>query len=127
MDASLYQHAAMKFRRDLVTGEQAGLTNGALGLAGEAGEVADTIKKALFHDHPLNPSALLQEMGDCLWYLALLAQTLETDLSVVMALNIQKLSERYPAGFDAERSRARYAPQDAGPFIPLLRRVGGLE
>ena len=50
-------------------------------------------------------------MGDCLWYLADIATTLEVDLSTVAAANIGKLVRRYPDGFSPERSINR----DDGP------------
>lgn len=83
------------------------LANGALGLAGEAGEAADLIKKHLFHDHPLDRDKLRDELGDVLWYVATLARTLELDLSEVAERNVEKLRARYPEGFSAARSRNR--------------------
>ena len=41
-----------------------------LGLTGEAGEVADYVKKVLFHNHNMNNSELSKEIGDVLWYIA---------------------------------------------------------
>lgn len=45
------------------------LNLGAMGLAGEAGEVADLLKKVLFHDRELDRDKLIQELGDVRWYL----------------------------------------------------------
>lgn len=78
-----------------------------LGIAGEAGEVADLIKKTVGHGHELNKAKLLEEVGDVLWYCAGLATLLEVDLSQVARDNIEKLRKRYPQGFDPERSRNR--------------------
>lgn len=41
-----------------------------LGLCGEAGEVADIVKKHLGHGHPLDRDKLIEELGDLLWYCA---------------------------------------------------------
>lgn len=49
------------------------LTNACLGLAGETGEVCDLLKKALFQGHELDADKLIEEAGDCAWYLAELA------------------------------------------------------
>lgn len=68
----------------------------ALGLAGEAGEVADTIKKAVFHRHGLDQDKLVKELGDVLWYLAALASKLGVSLDEVAERNIAKLKERCP-------------------------------
>ena len=78
-----------------------------LGLAGETGEVADHIKKHLFQGHDLDEQELKQELGDVLWYVALLLDTTGLTLADVLEANIQKLSLRYPDGFSAEASRSR--------------------
>ncbi|HEX3158788.1 MAG TPA: nucleoside triphosphate pyrophosphohydrolase family protein [Gemmatimonadaceae bacterium] len=83
------------------------LSNAALGLSGEAGEVADMLKKHLFHSHPLDRDAMVKELGDCLWYVAAMATALDVDLGEVGARNIEKLRRRYPDGFSAERSMNR--------------------
>lgn len=79
----------------------------ALGLAGEAGEVADAIKKVAFHGHELNREHLRDELGDVLWYVAYAADALGYTLDDVMRCNLQKLHRRYPAGFSSEASRNR--------------------
>jgi NTP pyrophosphatase (non-canonical NTP hydrolase) len=90
------------------------LTIGGLGIAGEAGEVADHIKKIVFHHHDLNREKLAEEMGDVLWYIALVCTALDISLGDVMEANIAKLRARYPDGWSAERSRTRaeYGRQD---------------
>ena len=80
------------------------LANAALGLAGEAGEVADLMKKHLFHAWPLDHEKVAKELGDCLWYAAAMATALGLSLDAVAAGNIEKLRRRYPEGFSAERS-----------------------
>lgn len=76
----------------------------ALGLAGEAGEVADTIKKAVFHQHGINRDELIKELGDVLWYVAALCTKLDVSMSEVMERNITKLKARYPDGYSSEAS-----------------------
>ena len=83
------------------------LLNAALGLCGESGEFADTVKKSLFHGHPLDRSALGKELGDVMWYVALACTALDLSLDEVMSQNIEKLRRRYPEGFSSERSLAR--------------------
>jgi NTP pyrophosphatase (non-canonical NTP hydrolase) len=80
---------------------------GALGLSGESGEVADLVKKQLFHGHPLDLQKLRDELGDVLWYFMFICDTLGISLEEVMAGNVEKLRTRYPDGFEAERSIAR--------------------
>lgn len=83
------------------------LANAALGISDEAGEVAGIIKKVLYQDHPLDAVKLADEMGDVLWYLALLATTLGFSLGDVAAANVAKLEKRYPKGFRGEDSVGR--------------------
>ena len=80
------------------------LLNGALGLTGEAGEVADMIKKHIFHGHNLDKEDLVKEIGDVCWYVALLTTAIGEDLESIMSKNIEKLKTRYPEGFSAEAS-----------------------
>lgn len=99
--ANEYQRAALrtanKDSKELIL-------NGALGLAGESGEVADIVKKHLFQGHELNREKMIEELGDVLWYVAITAQGLQVDLDSVMKINIEKLKKRYPDGFDKEKS-----------------------
>ena len=70
----------------------------ALSLNTEAGEVGDIVKKSHRGDYDLNDKltkkALLLERGDCLWYIARLADELGFDLSQVAAANLQKIRQR---------------------------------
>lgn len=83
------------------------LATWALGVAGEAGEVADHVKKHLGQGHPLDKAKLSKELGDVLWYCAVLAGFLGIPLSAVAAQNIEKLRLRYPDGFCQARSMDR--------------------
>lgn len=73
----------------------------ALGLAGEAGEVANKVKKIIREDGGDPVQALIQladELGDVLWYASELASTLGVDLSIVAKRNLEKLAARQEAG-----------------------------
>ncbi|MDW5300733.1 MAG: nucleoside triphosphate pyrophosphohydrolase family protein [Sedimentibacter sp.] len=83
------------------------ITNGAMGLNGEAGEVIDHLKKYKYQGHELDREHLAKELGDICWYVALLADGIGCDLETIMQMNIDKLKERYPDGFSAERSLHR--------------------
>lgn len=65
----------------------------ALGLCGEAGEVAEKIKKWI-RGGTLDDEALQKEMGDVLWYLANLASDRGFMLEDIAVGNIEKLSDR---------------------------------
>ncbi len=76
----------------------------ALGLAGEAGEFANIVKKLTAHGHEIPPATLADELGDVLWYLAEAATTCGLSLGEIAAGNVEKLRQRYPQGFSQERS-----------------------
>ncbi len=113
MDANEYQKLAS---RTLIDGPDAEYTSreimlvwNALGLTGEAGEVADTIKKSVFHRHELDRDELIKELGDVMWYVAALCSKLHVPLNEVMERNIDKLKKRYPVGYSSEASINREA------------------
>lgn len=84
------------------------MINGALGLCGESGEVADAIKKTVFQGHPLVREKVAEELGDVLWYVSLVAYAIGYNLEEIAERNIAKLEMRYPKGrFDAEDSIRR--------------------
>lgn len=83
------------------------LTTLALGVAGEAGEVADLVKKHIGHGHPLDREKLSKELGDVLWYVARMAATIGYDLAFIANQNIDKLTARYPDGFTTAASLNR--------------------
>ena len=83
------------------------ITNGVMGLAGEAGECVDMVKKARYQGHDLDTEHLAKELGDLCWYVALTAYAIGFDMDTIMERNVEKLKKRYPEGFSAERSRNR--------------------
>jgi NTP pyrophosphatase (non-canonical NTP hydrolase) len=74
----------------------------ALGLAGEAGEVAEHAKKAIRDDNgeitEERRRAMAKELGDVLWYVAQLASELGLELEDVAQQNLEKLSSRQRRG-----------------------------
>ena len=72
----------------------------ALGLCGEAGEIAEKIKKWLRGDKgpEIDKQALLKELGDPLWYITSLADDLGFTLQEVVNANIEKLTSRKERG-----------------------------
>lgn len=93
-----YQQAALRTARD-ADGALPPLWYLALGLTGEAGEVANLVKKFERHGKPFDADALADELGDVLWYLAVSAQAAGLSLSDVAERNVEKLRARYPDGF----------------------------
>ena len=65
----------------------------ALGLAAEAGEVANKVKKIL-RDGTFDREAIADEVGDCLWYIAALCRDLKVDMGELAQKNLDKLNDR---------------------------------
>ena len=86
-----------------------GVLNACLGLAGEVGELNDMVKKWLFHEKELDEQRLKQELGDVMWYVAMMCQSMGWELEDVLQTNIDKLKARYPEGFDVVRANHRQA------------------
>ena len=78
------------------------LTYPALGLCGEAGEVAEKVKKAIRDDGGVltdeRRAALAAEIGDVLWYVAQLATEADLDLGAIADENLSKLLSRQERG-----------------------------
>jgi NTP pyrophosphatase (non-canonical NTP hydrolase) len=103
LTANDYQRMAMRTAGEYET-NLAKIRNAVYGLNGEAGEVIDILKKHEFQGHELNKESMIDELGDVLWYAALLADALGVTLEDVMNHNVEKLKARYPDGFDKARS-----------------------
>ncbi|MEW9578584.1 nucleoside triphosphate pyrophosphohydrolase family protein [Bacillus toyonensis] len=112
-----YQEAAL---RTWNTNQDFGgrVLNAALGLSGEAGEVADIVKKAIFHGHGFDPAhcpgeeegnthKIALELGDILYYISIMSHEMGYTLEDIAQMNIAKLAKRYPDGFSREASKAR--------------------
>ncbi len=85
----------------------AGVINASFGLSGETGELNDMLKKTIFHKHPLEKEKMKKELGDIMWYVAMMCESMHFDLDEIMQMNIDKLKARYPEGFDPEKSQHR--------------------
>ncbi len=98
-----YQHFAARTAGAGKKGDER-LIIAALGLAGEAGEFANLIKKKTAHGHDIKNEEIAEELGDVMWYLAEAATACGLDLSKIAQQNVDKLKARYPEGFSQERS-----------------------
>lgn len=104
IDFDEYQRAA---RKTAIYPEGSRVTYPALGLAGEAGEVCELIKKAI-RDGEVGPDGrrtikidevkVARELGDVLWYVAALAGDLGLSLGDIATMNIAKLGSRAERG-----------------------------
>lgn len=97
---------------DLTQSERLGLCG--LGLSGEIGEVTDLLKKFLYHRNgkPLDVEKIRDELGDVLWYFAILLDTLGITFEEVMVTNAIKLEERHPNGFNPHYQSDSHASEE---------------
>lgn len=102
---NLFQDHAMRTAKEM--SEEADLIHAALGLASEAGEFADAIKKSFAYDKELDVENLVEELGDLLWFVALASKPLGVSLEQVAMNNIAKLYKRYPEKFSNEAAHER--------------------
>ncbi len=111
MDANEYQKQAGRTLLDEpdfeLTPKQLMLVWNALGVAGEAGEVAELAKKQIFHQQGLDVEKWKKELGDVLWYVAACCSHLGLTFDEVMEHNITKLKARFPEGYTPERTTYR--------------------
>ena len=80
------------------------ITTWGLGITGEAGDVASCIKKTFFHDNDQR-SGIKENIGDVLWYVAMICNFFDWDLQEILDENLEKLKARYPQGFNVEDAR----------------------
>ena len=80
-------------------------------MCAEAGEFTEVVKKIIFQGKPVNEDNLFhlkRELGDIMWYVAQACMGLDISLDEVLAMNVEKLSARYPDGaFDVHFSENR--------------------
>ena len=99
MNLNEYQTRALK---TAIYPTETALTYTVLGLASEAGEVAGKLKKLIRDgDGELTPHAvgeLAAEAGDCLWYIAAVADALGLTLDQIAEYNLAKLGDRQARG-----------------------------
>jgi len=123
MTGNEYQSAAMRTNDGCATRRLLGLVyklqgafddrsvgeilDSCLGLSGEVGEMNDLIKKWIFHEKELDEVHLKKELGDVMWYVAMMCHGFGWDLDEILQMNVDKLKARYPDGFDVNRANNR--------------------
>lgn len=98
MDLSTYQKLCALTAKKFDNREIEIMTWG-LGIAGEAGDVASCIKKTFAHGNTAITSGIKENLGDTMWYLAMICNYFNWDLQQVLEENVTKLNARYPDGF----------------------------
>ena len=80
-------------------GHDMNLLHAAMGIGTEAGEMLDAFKRKIFYGKELDTVNVKEELGDLMWYMAILMRELDLDFEEVLQLNIDKLKARFPDKF----------------------------
>ena len=98
-DLDMYQQVA---KQTAIYPREQAIIYPTLGLTGEAGEVANKVKKIIRDDGFKNNESMVQEIsaeiGDCLWYISVLADDIGCKLSDIANANLEKLANRKEKG-----------------------------
>ena len=81
-----------------MTAGQAHLLHMAVGVAGEAGELLDAIKKNAIYGKPLDLVNVIEELGDLEFYMQGIRAAISVPRGTVLACNMEKLRKRYSSG-----------------------------
>jgi len=78
-----------------------------LGVSGEAGDIASCIKKYYAHQNKEVKDGIKENIGDMLWYTAMVCNHFNWSLDEILTANYQKLKNRYPEGFSIKKARRK--------------------
>jgi NTP pyrophosphatase (non-canonical NTP hydrolase) len=82
--------------------DNARIVHALMGLQTETGEFADHYKRAIFYNKPYDRTNAAEEIGDILWYTAIILDVLGLTFEECMQANIAKLTKRYPNKFNEQ-------------------------
>ncbi len=105
-----YQDLCKSTAKKFETSEKEILTWG-LGIAGEAGDVASCIKKTFAHDND-QKEGIKENIGDTLWYSAMICNFFGWNMQEILDKNMEKLRKRYPKGFTVEDAKRKGTRMD---------------
>lgn len=88
------------------------LLHAAMGIAGEAGELLDAIKKHVIYDKPLDMQNVVEELGDLRFFMQAMQNLLFISDSEIIKHNVDKLSKRYKKGYSNEEAQQRADKQE---------------
>jgi NTP pyrophosphatase (non-canonical NTP hydrolase) len=83
------------------------LLHAAIGISTESGEILDVMKKHLMYGKDIDRVNIAEEVGDVLWYVAIILRSLDLSFEDVMEMNINKLQKRFPEKFTNEQALNR--------------------
>ena len=106
MDLKTYQKAckltAKKFKSKVLE-----IATWGLGVAGEAGDIASCIKKYYAHKNKEVRDGIKENIGDMLWYTAIVCNFFGWQLANILDENYKKLLTRYPKGFTFKKAQRK--------------------
>lgn len=86
--------------------DKANLLHHAVGIAGEAGELLDAVKKHAIYNKPVDRDNIIEELGDLEFYMAGVREALDISREYTLSMNMEKLAKRYP-NFQYTNERAQ--------------------
>lgn len=95
------------------------------GLVTESAEMMDNLKKHIYYGKEIDILNLKEEIGDVLWYIALLCNDLNVNMIDMMKANIQKLKTRYPNKFSNDSALNRNLDNENEVLKDLLNENTG--
>ncbi len=75
------------------------LLHAAIGMATEAGELLDMLKRHIFYGKPIDATNAIEEVGDSTWYERIACDELSVEYMEMVAINVRKLRARFPGKF----------------------------
>lgn len=98
-----YQKLVKKTAKTDFSSKNDEIANWGLGVSGEAGDLAGCIKKTIYHGND-QTSGIRENIGDTMWYLAMICNFYGWNFEEILAENIQKLQSRYKKGFTSKEA-----------------------
>lgn len=83
------------------------LLHATMGMSTEANELVDQMKKVIFYGKPMDTANIVEELGDVLFYVAIVCRELNVSMERIGEINIAKLKKRYPDAFSEENALNR--------------------
>lgn len=115
-----YQEAAMRTAKDMGSLQQ-NLIHASLGVTSESGEIASVVKASCVYGKEVDIANLVEEAGDCLWFLALLSKCIGVSLEDIAKDNIRKLRTRFPKGYSDLDAQMRWdKATEVSPYSRLV-------
>ena len=96
-----------KLKKLKPTPSQCELLHAAIGIAGEAGELLDAVRKHVFDGQPLDRDNVIEELGDLEFYMMAAMMNVGVLRPHLQELNMAKLSKRYESGYSDQQAQER--------------------